>query len=32
VVAQLVQDLLHLERGEHGLDEHRGAHRAGRDA
>ena len=32
VVAQLVEDLVHLERGRDGLDQHRGADRAVRDA
>ena len=32
VVAQLVEDLLHLERGRDGLDQHGGADRAVRDA
>ena len=32
VLAQLVEDLLHLEGGEDGLDQHRGADGAARDA
>ena len=32
VLPQLVEDLVHLEGGEHGLDQHRGADRAARDA
>ena len=32
VVAQLVEDLVHLERGEDGLDQHGGADGAARDA
>ena len=32
VLAQLVEDLVHLERGEHRLDQHRGLDRALRDA
>jgi hypothetical protein len=31
MLSQLVQDLVHLERGQHGLDEDGGADRAARD-
>src|SRR5262245_35943421 len=32
VLAQLVENLVHLERGQDGLDQHRGANGAARDA